>query len=220
MVQCFILLGFRVPVPGFSTTAGKCGFCCRCGKRRRTGVPREAPLAGVGRFRGFHNGRKMRDSLPLWQGAEDRGGQGSTSRRGWPVPGLPQRQENAGFAAVVARGGGPGWPGKHLSQGAASSGTSATAGKCGFRCRCGKGGGPGCCKGRRAGQVGRAEAGLRSLPDDAAVEHTDDAVGLLGLGLVVGHHQDGLAALFVDLVQELHDLGSHLGVQVTCGLVR
>ena len=185
MVQRFILLGFRVPVPGFSTTAGKCGFCCRCGKRRRTGVPREAPLAGVGRFRGFHNGRKMRDSLPLWQGAEDRGGQGSTSRRGWPVPGLPQRQENAGFAAVVARGGGPGYR-----------------------------------KGRRAGQVGQAEAGLRSLPDDAAVEHADDAVGLLGLGLVVGHHQDGLAALFVDLVQELHDLGTHLGVQVTGGLVR
>ena len=46
------------------------------------------------------------------------------------------------------------------------------------------------------------------------------AVGLLGLGLVVGHHQDGLAALLVDLVQELHDLGSHLGVQVTGGLVR
>lgn len=58
------------------------------------------------------------------------------------------------------------------------------------------------------------------LSDDAAVEHTDDAVGLLGLGLVVGHHQDGLAALLVNLVQELHDLGSHLGVQVTGGLVR
>ena len=90
-------------------------------------MPREVPLAGVGQFRGFRNGRKMQDSLPLWQG-------------------------------------------------------------------------------RRTGQVGQAEAGLRSLPDDAAVEHTDDAVGLLGLGLVVGHHQDGLAALLVDLVQELHDL--------------
>ena len=52
---------------------------------------------------------------------------------------LPQRQENAGFAAVVARGGGPGCHGKHLSQGTASSGASATAGKYGFRCRCGKG---------------------------------------------------------------------------------
>ena len=185
--------------------------------------------------------------LPLWQGAEDRGGPGSASRRGRPVPGLPQRQENAGFAAVVARGGGPGCPGsasrrgrsvpglpqrqenagfaavvargggpgcpeKCLSQGSASSGASATAGKCGFRCRCGKG--------RRTGQVGQAEAGLRSLPDDAAVEHADDAVGLLGLGLVVGHHQDGLAALLVDLVQELHNLGTHLRVQVTGGLVR
>ena len=55
----------------------------------------------------FRNGRKMQVSLPLWQGAEDRGTPGSTSRRGRPVPGLPQRQGNAGFAAVVARGGGP-----------------------------------------------------------------------------------------------------------------
>ena len=190
MVQRFILLGFRVLVPGFSATAGKCRICCRCGKGRRTGVPREVPLAGGGQFRGFRNGRKMRVLLPLWQGAEDRGGPGSASRRGRPVPGLPQRQENAGFAAVVARSGGA-------------------------RCE-----GPGCRKGLRTGQVGQAEAGLRSLPDDAAVEHADDAVGLLGLGLVVGHHQDGLAALLVDLVQELHDLGTHLGVQVTGGLVR
>lgn len=51
----------------------------------------------------FHNGRKMRMLLPLWQGAEDRGGPGSASRRGRPVPGLPQRQENTGFAAVMAR---------------------------------------------------------------------------------------------------------------------
>ncbi|HJB43737.1 MAG TPA: hypothetical protein IAB87_02995, partial [Candidatus Coprenecus merdipullorum] len=52
--------------------------------------------------------RKMPVSLPLWQGAEDRGASGSTSRSGRPVQGLPQRQENAGFAAVVARSGGPG----------------------------------------------------------------------------------------------------------------
>ena len=103
MVQRFILLGFRVLVPGFSATAGKCGFCCRCGKGRRSGVAREVPLAGVGLFRGFRNGRKMRVLLPLWQGAEDRGASGSISRRGRPVPVLPQRQENAGFAAVVAR---------------------------------------------------------------------------------------------------------------------
>ena len=189
----------------------------------------------------------MQDSLPLWQGAEDRGGPGSASRRGRPVPGLPQRQENAGFAAVVARGGGPRWPGKCLPQGSASSGASTTAGKCRICCRCGKERRTGvprkclsqgsassgasatagkcrircrCGKGRRTGQVGQAEAGLRSLSDDAAVEHADDAVGLLGLGLVVGHHQNGLAALLVDLVQELHDLGTHLGVQVTGGLVR
>ena len=55
----------------------------------------------------FRNGRKMQDLLPLWQGAEGRGGPGSACRRGQPVQGLPQRQENVGFAAVVARGGGP-----------------------------------------------------------------------------------------------------------------
>ena len=38
-------------------------------------MAREVPPAGVGQFRGFHNGRKMQDSLPLWQGAEDRGAQ-------------------------------------------------------------------------------------------------------------------------------------------------
>jgi len=92
---------------GASATAGKCGFRCRCGKGRRTGVPREASLAGDGQFRGFRNGRKMRVPLPLWQGVEDLGGPGSASRKERPVPGLPQRQENAGFAAVVEWGGGP-----------------------------------------------------------------------------------------------------------------
>ena len=86
----------------------------------------------------FHNGRKIRVPLPLFQGVEDRGVSGSTSRRGRSVPGLPQRQENTGSAAVVSRGGGPGCLGKHLPQGSAGSGTSATAGKYGFRCRCGK----------------------------------------------------------------------------------
>ena len=87
----------------------------------------------------LRNGRKMQDSLPLWQGSGDRSAPGCTSRRGRPAPGLPQRQENAGSAAVVARGGGPGCHGKHLSQGTASSGASTTAGKCRIRCRCGKG---------------------------------------------------------------------------------
>ena len=58
---------------GASATAGKCGFRCRCGKGRRTWVAQEVPLAGDGQFRGFRNGRKMQDPLPLWQGAEDRG---------------------------------------------------------------------------------------------------------------------------------------------------
>ena len=62
--------------PWTSATAGKCRIRCRCGKGRRTGVPREVPPAGVGQFRGFRNGRKMQVLLPLWQGAEDRGGRG------------------------------------------------------------------------------------------------------------------------------------------------
>ncbi len=75
---------------GASATAGKCGFRCRCGKGRRTGVPREASLAGDGQFRGFHNGRKMQDSLPLWNGAEDR----NAARNGKPE--RPQRVEDRG----------------------------------------------------------------------------------------------------------------------------
>ena len=69
-----------------STTAGKCGCCCRCGKGWRTKMAREAPLAGVGRFRGFRNGRKIRVPLPLWQGrrtgAPQRAGNRS-GRKGW-----------------------------------------------------------------------------------------------------------------------------------------
>ena len=83
-------------------------------------MPREVPLAGDGLFRGFHNGRKMQDSLPLWNGAEDRDATGSASRKERPVPGLPQRQENAGFAAVVARGGGPGQYGTAVLHGHSS----------------------------------------------------------------------------------------------------
>ena len=68
-------------------------------------MAREVSLAGNSQFRYFRNGRKMRMLLPLWQGAEDRGATGSISRRGRPVPGLPQRQENAGSTAVVDWGG-------------------------------------------------------------------------------------------------------------------
>ena len=120
-------------------------------------MPREVPLAGVGLFRGFRNDRKMQDSLPLWQGTEEQGATGSIYRRGRPVPVLPQRQENAGSAAVVARGGGPGWPRKCLSQGTASSGASTTAGKCRIRCRCGMGRRTGVPQGtgNRSGRKGR-----------------------------------------------------------------
>ena len=50
-------------------------------------MAREVPVAGVGRFRGFRNGRKMWDLLPLWQEAEDR----RTARSGKPE--RPQRAE-------------------------------------------------------------------------------------------------------------------------------
>ena len=68
----------------------------------------------------FRNGREMQDPLPLWQGAEDRGGPGSISRREQPVPVLPQRQENADVAAVVARDGGPGQYGTAVLHGHSS----------------------------------------------------------------------------------------------------
>ena len=76
--------------PWTSATAGKCGFRCRCGKGRRTGVPREASPAGDGQFRGFRNGRKIRVPLPLWNGAEDR----NAARNGKPE--RPQRVEDRG----------------------------------------------------------------------------------------------------------------------------
>ena len=67
---------------GTSATAGKCGFCCRCGERRRTGVAREAPLAGGGQFRDFRNGRKMRVLLPLWQEADEQGAKDRDAAKG------------------------------------------------------------------------------------------------------------------------------------------
>ena len=73
-------------------------------------MAREAPPAWVGQSLDFRNGRKIRVPLPLWNGAEDWGAPGCTSRRGRPIPGLPQRQENTGSAAVVGRGGQTGMP--------------------------------------------------------------------------------------------------------------
>ena len=160
---------------GAPATAGKCRIRCRCGKGRRTGVAREVPPAGIGQFRGSRNGRKMQDSLPLWQGAEDRGGQGSASRRGRPVPGLPQRQENAGFAAVVARGGGPG----------------------------------------RSGGQRQASGPYPMMRPSSMRMMRSVCLAWDSLWVTIR-----IAALLVDLVQELHDLGTHLGVQVTGGLVR
>ena len=43
---------------------------------------REVPLAGVGQFRDFRNGRKMRVLLPLWQGAEEQGAKDRDAAKG------------------------------------------------------------------------------------------------------------------------------------------
>ena len=42
---------------------------------------------------------------------------------------------------------------------------------------------------------------------------------MLGLRLVVGYHYDGAAILLVELVEQVHDLDTHLGVQVTGRLI-
>ena len=53
----------------------------------------------------------------------------------------------------------------------------------------------------------------------AAVEEADDAVGLVGLLLVVGHHHDGASVFAVEGVEELHHFGAHLRVEVAGGLI-
>ena len=52
-----------------------------------------------------------------------------------------------------------------------------------------------------------------------SVEEAHGAAGLLGLRLVVGYHYDGAAVLLVELVKQVHDLDTHLGVQVTGRLI-
>ena len=48
----------------------------------------------------------------------------------------------------------------------------------------------------------------------AAVEESDDAVGLPRLLFVVGHHHYRAPLLAVEPVQELHHFGSHVGVEI------
>ena len=57
------------------------------------------------------------------------------------------------------------------------------------------------------------------LTAPASVEEAHGAAGLLGLRLVVGYHYDGAAVLLVELVEQVHDLDTHLGVQVTGRLI-
>jgi hypothetical protein len=53
----------------------------------------------------------------------------------------------------------------------------------------------------------------------SSVQELDDAVCLLCLLLVVCYHYDGAAILAVQLVQEIHNLGTHFRVQITRGLI-
>jgi len=48
-----------------------------------------------------------------------------------------------------------------------------------------------------------------------SIEEADGTVGLLGLCLVVCYHDDGASVFLVQLVQEFHHFGTHLGVEVT-----
>ena len=45
------------------------------------------------------------------------------------------------------------------------------------------------------------------------------AVGFGGLCLVVRHHHDGAAVLFVERVEYRHNFGAHFGVEVAAGFV-
>ena len=57
------------------------------------------------------------------------------------------------------------------------------------------------------------------VADLTSVEETHHPVGLGGLLLVVGHHQDCPLFLPVEFVEDFHDFGTHFGVEVTGGLV-
>ena len=52
-----------------------------------------------------------------------------------------------------------------------------------------------------------------------AVEESDYTVGELRLVLVVGHHHYCAVIILVQVVEEVHHLGAHLGVKVTGRLV-
>ena len=52
-----------------------------------------------------------------------------------------------------------------------------------------------------------------------SVKEADDARGLACLFLVVGDHNDGPSVVAVESVEDVHDLGAHLGVKVARRLV-
>ena len=52
-----------------------------------------------------------------------------------------------------------------------------------------------------------------------AVEEADGTAGLSGLFFIVGHHYDGASVFFIQLMQQLHDFRTHLGVQITGRLI-
>ena len=58
----------------------------------------------------------------------------------------------------------------------------------------------------------------QDLLDNFTVEEIDDAVGVAGIALGVGHHDDG-GAFLVEVGEQVHHLLAVLGIQVTCGFV-
>src|SRR5436305_14775420 len=62
--------------------------------------------------------------------------------------------------------------------------------------------------------------GIRDVLDELAVTHADHATRALADRRVVGHEDDGLAVLLVELAEQVHHLRGHLGVEVAGWFVR
>lgn len=76
---------------------------------------------------------------------------------------------------------------------------------------------------RRIGPFGRVVRSATESPnhpvrDNLPVTQCDDSLGMSGNVLLVGYHEDGVAAA-VELVEQLHDLGRGGAVEIFRGLV-
>ena len=90
-----------LPSPPPSTTAAIRGKHCRCGKPSHAAHRRQHPLGHPTVTTSIHNGSKSRETLPVWQTATCR--TSTTAPSGTPYRHHlhPQRQQIAGFGAVV-----------------------------------------------------------------------------------------------------------------------